>query len=135
MADTTYGTVAQVKTVLNNDPAFSDPRVQELLNEVAAELDAVLLSAGYLTPVTGTQDLLLVSGFVVSFVAARAYREWYRSNDAPDHVTAWEARWEKFIGRLLDGTLRLPNQRTSNGGGLTTGAIILWPTSRNRGGY
>jgi hypothetical protein len=135
MADTAYGTTAQVQAVLHNDPAFSATRVQEILNEVAEELDSVLLGAGYTTvPLVGVKDLLLVRGFVVPFAAVRAYREWYQNDDAPEHIESWESRWTAFLDRIMNGQTRLPDQQVA-AGGLRTGSIILWPKPSKRSGY
>jgi phage gp36-like protein len=135
MTDTAYGTPAQVLAALHHDPAVDVTRLQEILNEVAAELDSALLSAGYTTvPVTGAKDLLLVRGFVVSFAAARTYRELYQNDETPEHIEAWETRWSDFLDRVVNGQTRLPDQQVASGG-LRTGNIILWPKSGRNTGY
>lgn len=123
MANTLYATVDELQAVLESAPLTST-RAQEILNQVAAQVDAALTAAGYTAPATGANDLVLISQFVVYMAAAQAHRELYQEDEAPERITAWERQFERFLAGIAKGAIRLPDQATGdNAGGITVGRI------------
>lgn len=119
MAPTTaYATVANVQTLLDSDSGSgitigvaSTPTTTEVegfLDQIAAEVNSVLVSNGYTVPVTGTNDLFLVKRYVSQKAAAMTYHAGYGGfGDVPARVLRWEAEYDAFIERLITKRQRL----------------------------
>lgn len=114
---TTYGTVAEVQALLNalGGPGITigvasvptTSQVESFLDQVAAEINSVLLGQGYSVPVTGTSDVYLVKRFLVQKVAAMTWGAGFMSDEKPAKVRDWEAEYQAFIDRIMSKQQRL----------------------------
>lgn len=125
-AITAYATAAHVQSYLNSlgGNAFvlgvsSTPTLAETeswLDQVAAEIDSVLIMCGYETvPATGTRDLILIQRFLAEKVAAMVWEAGFMSDEFPAKIKAWREDYDDFIERLTGKKLRLPDQVPSAG--------------------
>lgn len=122
MTDTAYASIDQLRVMPELD-AMSDARAQQLLNQIAIQVDAALTAAGYTAPATGDNDILLIGQFVVNMAAAQAWRELYHDQDEPDRIGAWERGFNAFLKGIATGVFRLTDQSTAEAGGLTAGKL------------
>lgn len=90
-------------------------QVSGWLDQLAAEVDAVLTGLGYGTvPADGANDILMIGRYVAQKGAAMAYHAGYMFDDTPDKVKLWEDEWTTFLDRLINKTMRLIDQSTTS---------------------
>lgn len=116
---TAYAAVADVQVLLNalGGPGItiglaSKPttaQVEDFLDQIAAEIDGVLIGLGYGVPVTGTTDVFMLQRYLVQKVAAMTYNAAFTMDEPPSKVKGWEDEYKAFIQRLIDGQQRLIN--------------------------
>lgn len=108
-----------VSDVQANIPEFaigttSKPSTTEVTNMIAqieAAVNGVLLSQGYTEiPATGTNDVLMLRGYVVIKVAAMTLLAAYRGDKTSDKVKLWTDDFTAFMSRLRLGQQRLFDQ-------------------------
>lgn len=86
-------------------------QVEGWLDQLAAEVDSILVARGYSTvPASGTNDVLMIGRYVAQKAAALAYHAGYMFDDTPDKVKLWETEWADFLKALEDGKRRLIDQ-------------------------
>jgi len=86
-------------------------QAEQWLDEVSAEVNAVLTANGYSTiPATGDNDVLMIGRFVAQKVACMVWQAGFMSDDLPEKVKNWCAQYDQFLDRLIDGTYRLIDQ-------------------------
>ena len=91
-------------------------QVEDWLDSIAAEVDAVLVGRGYSTvPATGTNDIALIGRYVAQKAACTAYGAGFMYDDLPNKVQGWCDEWKSFITRLEKGALRLIDQTPARG--------------------
>lgn len=115
---TTYAAVADVQALLpsasstgitiSGTSSPSTTQVEGFLDQVAAEINSVLVQIGYSVPVTGSNDIYMIKRFLSQKVAAMSFHAGYGVlSDPPSRITQWEKEYDTFIQRLIDRKQRL----------------------------
>lgn len=116
-----YADVADVQSLIRRTSgpgvtlsATSTPTLLEVegyLDQIAAEINAVLVAQGYSVPASGDNDVLLLRRYVSEKSAARTWHAgWGGFDDPPARVKAWEKDYADFLNRLRQGQQRLVDQ-------------------------
>jgi hypothetical protein len=86
-------------------------QVEGFLDQVAAEVDAVLKARGYATvPATDATDILFLRLHVSMYAAVLTYAAGFGSDDMPDGIEEMKEHYHEFLKRIADGDLTLPGQ-------------------------
>ena len=107
-----YCEVADVEALMNQEffiegqPSITD--VEEIIDDVAADLDGIAQAAGYTVPVTGAQAVKLMKKYNTYGAAVAAWHAGYVSDTAPARVEYWERTYTAFLSRLRRGEQQLP---------------------------
>lgn len=115
---TTYCTVADVQALLSTasgtgitiDVASvpTETQVEQFIDQIAAEIDSVLVSIGYTVPVTGTNDITMLKRYVAQKSAAKTFDAGYGGlGDAPHRILEWEEEYKTFLERLISRDMQL----------------------------
>lgn len=115
---TQYAAVTDVQTLLNLNSGSgvtigsasvpTTTQVEGFLDQVAAEINSVLVGIGYTVPVTGANDIFMLKRFVSQKAAAMTYHAGYGGfTEPPARVTQWEEEYDNFLIRLMDRSQRL----------------------------
>ena len=101
-------------------------QAEQWLDQVAAEVDAVLAGQLYTTvPATGTNDVLLIGRFVAQQVACMVWKAGYMTDELPEKVKVWCEGYTTFIERLMDGSMRLVDQAPQARHGTILAAVYI----------
>jgi hypothetical protein len=110
----------------SSTPTLAD--AQAFVDQIASEINAVLLGQGYSVPATGDNDVLLLRRYVSEKAAARVWHAgWGGFDDPPARVKAWEKDYADFINRLRQGQHRLVDQDPA-GEEIPLFAVVRHPT-------
>jgi len=127
---TDYCTVADVGSLTGwTYDASSSPtttEVGEIITDISAEMDSVLLAAEYTTiPVTAALDLALLERYAKIGAAYNAWLAGVDHDREPPNVTTWKEDYRAFLKRIADGKQRLPGQSpVSEAGGWSTVTLV-----------
>jgi hypothetical protein len=91
--------------------------VDSLVDEIAADVNAVLIALGYSAPASGANDILLIKRYVSMKAACEAFKMGFMGDQLPAKVVSWCESYDKFIDRLLDGDYSLIDQTGFSGTG------------------
>lgn len=108
-----YCTVADVEALMqikfshgSGRPLYAD--VEQMITDVAADLDGVVQAAGYTVPVTTAAAVALLRRYNTYGAAVAAWHAGYVSADEPPRVAYWRMQYEAFLARLRRGEQNLP---------------------------
>lgn len=109
-----YCTVENVQAVMqtmfsrnSGYPTYED--VEGFVDNVAADIDGVLQSAGYTTPITATRAVALLKKYNELGAACQSYHAAYRTDDIlPPHAEYWCQEYRDFLSRIRRGEQQLP---------------------------
>jgi hypothetical protein len=115
---TGYATVADVQTLLNSASGTgitigagsvpTETQVEGFIDQVAAEVNSVLRSIGYTVPVTGSNDILMLTRYVAQKAAAKTYDAGYGGfGETPHRIKEWEEEYKTFLERLISRDMQL----------------------------
>jgi len=91
-------------------------QAEGFIDQVAAEVNAVLKAAGYSVPVTGPNDLYMLKRYVSQKAAAMTYHAAYGGfGDVPARVQQWEDEYAAFLARIADKTQGLVDVSPARG--------------------
>lgn len=114
-------------------------RVVEVCAEISLEIDAVLRAAGYTTPVTDSDDLLLLERYAKLGAACAAWHEGHVTDADYPRVEAWEQAYQNFLARVRRGEQGLIDQSKPVGlgtmGSVTAGRNDGFAEAAEDGGY
>jgi hypothetical protein len=97
--------------VISGSSVPTTTQVEQFLDQVAAEVDAVLSARGYATvPATDATDILFLRLHVSMYAAVLTYAAGFGSDDMPDGIEEMREHYHDFLKRLSDGDLTLPGQ-------------------------
>ena len=82
--------------------------VEEIIDDIAAELDGIAQAAGYAVPVTGTQAVALMKRYNTICACPSVWHSGFVSDAAPARVEYWDKQCEAFKMRLKKGEQNLP---------------------------
>ncbi len=111
-----YAAVANVQALipeLTIGPASkpSTTQVEAFISQIEAAINGVLSAQGYSSiPATGTNDVLLLQGYVATKVAALTWLAAFLAEEAPDKVRLWNDDFKDFMNRLRQGQQHLVDQ-------------------------
>jgi len=110
-----YSTVANVEKLMqvnfthgSGRPTYED--VEEMIDDVAADLDGVAQAAGYTVPITSTSGVALMRKYNTYGAAVAAWHAGFVSDTEPARVEFWRSQYEQFIARLRRGEQQLPSE-------------------------
>lgn len=115
----TYAVIADVEALLKRTGRTpftgstnpTDDQVNELIEDIEAEINGVLTAQGYTTvPATASSDIKLLKRYNSEKVAAAVWGIIYAEDDFPAHVKAWRDDYAAFLSRLRRGEQDLPGQ-------------------------
>jgi len=97
----------QAKFSTEGTPSSSD--VEEIIEDVAAELDGLLQAAGYTVPVTSPAGAVRLLKKMNRFCAAvPVWHSSYVEGQAPVRVDSWAKQCEGFKKLIVEGKIQLP---------------------------
>lgn len=99
-------TLMQIRFTNNSRP--SRDQADEIIGNVAAELDGVAQAAGYTVPVTATAAVAVMKRENVLGAACECWHAGYISDTAPARAEYWCTQYREFLGRLKKGEQQLP---------------------------
>lgn len=79
-------------------------------NQFSAVVDAKLKSKGYTVPVTGANDILSLTPFIVQRAAVNAARAMSLGNRYDTRIEQWLAEWEQLLKDIENDTFELEGQ-------------------------
>lgn len=82
--------------------------VEDIIDDVAAELDGIVQAAGYTVPVTGTQAVALMKLYNTVCACVAVWHNGFISDAAPSRVDYWDKQCEGFKTSLKKGEQNLP---------------------------
>jgi hypothetical protein len=109
---------AECKTSFTTLTTPTQARVIEIIDEVDAEINSALKSAGYATiPPTATSDLALLRGKSIAGVTGRVEEILYSRGDVGELARAKSTakRFEDFLTLVRDGDFLLPSATPASG--------------------
>jgi hypothetical protein len=117
-----YATAADLQIYLNNlggmvitlgtGSAPTTAQAEGFLDQVAAEINAVLTATGYGTvPASGANDLLFLRRYVAQKAAAMVYHAGMQFDVTPEKVKRWEQEYDQLLERLISKQQQLIDQR------------------------
>lgn len=116
----------QQKFTNSTSPPMS--KVAQLVMDVSADLDGVLIAAGYTLPITGTLSLSMLRRYTTYGVAAGAWHAGVHTDSDTPRVVYWTTEYREFIGRLRRQEEFLPDEDADNA--LTDPVFELAPFAR-----
>jgi hypothetical protein len=81
---------------------------QEIVDNVAAEIDGVCQAAGYTVPVSDTAAVAMLKHYNQLGAAVAIWHAGWVSEDAPARVDYWERTYTAFLTRIRKGEQQLP---------------------------
>ena len=117
-----YATATDLQIYLNNlggmaitlgqSSAPTLTQTEGFLDQVAAEVNAVLVATGYGTvPASGTNDVLFLRRYVAQKAAAMVYHAGLQFDVTPEKVKRWEQEYDQLLERLITKQQQLIDQR------------------------
>jgi len=117
-----YATATDLQIYLNNlggmaitlgaGSAPTLTQAEGFLDQVAAEVNAVLVATGYGTvPASGTNDVLFLRRYVAQKAAAMVYHAGLQFDVTPEKVKRWEQEYDQLLERLITKQQQLIDQR------------------------
>lgn len=107
-----YCAIADVEAMLHETYGAgtmpSHARVEDICDNVSAEIDGVLAAAGYTVPVTSAQALALLKSYAEKAAAAEAWHEGHTTDAALPKIEYWEKSYADFLARIRRGEQSLP---------------------------
>jgi phage gp36-like protein len=82
--------------------------VEEIIDDVAAELDGIAQASGYTVPVTNAEAVALMKRYNRMCAAVAVWHAGFVSDTAPARVEYWNTQCEGFKARLRKGEQELP---------------------------
>jgi len=108
-----YCTRAQLQGLMDQTfAATSSPtatEVEQMIDDVASEIDGVLRAAGYSTPVTATNALPLLRRMNQFGAAPSAFHGSALTDTEPARVKYWREAYDAFLVRIRKGEQYLPD--------------------------
>lgn len=87
-------------------------QVTAWIAEFEAELNGLLVAAGFTAPVTGSNDLIRVRRIIVEATACKVWPVMFPADDSalPSQVGQWCSTWANTVAALKDGSFTLVDQ-------------------------
>ena len=107
-----YCTLGDLEALMRiNFTAATDPtatEVEQMITDIAAEIDGVLQAAGYTVPVTAAQAVQYLRKMNTFGAGPEAWYAYAMMDSEPPNVAYWRARYERFLEDIREGKLQLP---------------------------
>lgn len=107
-----YCTIADVEVLTEIDwTAATAPtiaQVENMIDNVAAEIDGVLQASGYDVPVSAADALEMLRSINAFGVGPEAYHATFLVEMLPPKVKYWQDRYDRFLKAVRAGEVQLP---------------------------